>query len=427
MQTVSHPALREPVLWGTLDGGLTLVLYPRHKAPRMYAQLTLDYGSIDRTFALETAPGQAYETPAGVAHFLEHRIFDKDSGDISARFADLGVTVDAHTTVAETGYSITCSDRFEEALSLLFELVFVPFFTEEGTERERAIIMRELELYQDDADWVSFFSGLQALYGDHPIAADIAGTPQSLERIDSRVLSRCYEAFYQPQRMVLFVFGDFEAAAMQARVEVLLAGARSGSAPRAIPERPTAVPQPARLERAMSIAEPRLALAFHDDSSPHGEELIRRELNLELVLDILFGPASAFYTREYGAGLIEEESFSWEVQAEPGYCFCLVSGDCSEPRLLEERVMAEIERASREEAIAQDWRRATRKMYGSLISRFEDGQDCADVVGTAVRRGCRPFDFLPILSSVTVEDAVDALHTVLQPLRCGVSTLIPRG
>ena len=153
--------------------------------------------------------------------------------------------------------------------------------------------------------------------------------------------------------------------------------------------------------------------------------MLKRELSLELLMDGLFGPSSAFYTREYCDGLIEEESFSWEVQAESGYCFCLVSGDCQEPQLLEERVLMEIGRASTSELIALDWERAIRKMYGSLVSRFEDGQDCAEMIVGAVRQGCQPFAYLPILSSITVEDVEDALHSVLRPDGCGVSTIIP--
>ena len=424
MKKVSHPALEEQAYWGTV-GGLTLVLYPRACAPRNHALLTLDYGSIDHSFVLESAPGHTYETPAGVAHFLEHRIFEKKQGDISAQFADLGVTVDAHTTLTETGYGLTCNDRFDEALALLFELVFEPFFTEDGIARERAIISRELELYQDDLDWVSYSTCVKSLYGDHPIAADIAGTVQSIELIDHQVLATCYDAFYRPQRAVLFLFGDFEAGTMWRRVESLVSKIAEHASPGGITIRPAAMPRPTRLQHRMSVTEPRVAVAFHDGSGPTGSEVLKRELSLELLMDVLFGPASAFYTREYNAGLIEEESFSWEVQAESGYCFCVISGDCQEPRQLEDRVLAEIELAADGEFIDRDWRRALRKMYGSLVSRFEDGQDCAEIVAAAVRQGCEPFAYLPILSTITAEDAMEVLRSVMRPDCCGVSTVFP--
>ncbi len=426
MKEALHPVLEEQAYWGTV-GGMTLVLYPRASARRRHALLTLDYGSIDRNFALATDPAHRFETPAGVAHFLEHRIFEKRYGDISTRFADLGATVDAHTTMTETGYSVSCNDGFDQTLSLLFELVFEPAsFTEDGIARERAIIRRELELYQDDVDWVSFFTCLQSLYGDHPIATDIAGTLESIEQIDHQVLARCHEAFYRPERAVLFLFGDFEIESTWQRVGSMVSELDGHGVLCGVQTlRPPAVPRPGRSQHVMSISEPRIALAFHDNSTPAGEALLKRELSLELLMDMLFGPSSEFYTVEYCDGLIEEESFSWEVQAESGYCFCLVSGDCQEPTILEERVRTEIELASRNELITQNWDRAVRKMYGSLVTRFEDGQDCAEMVVAAVRQGCEPFAYLPILSEITVEDAEDALLTALRPDFCGVSTVIP--
>jgi len=424
MREASHPAFEDRVYWGQVNG-LTLVLYPRASARRKQAVLTIDYGSVDHAFSLEreSAP-QRIDTPAGVAHFLEHRIFEKSYGDISARFADLGAIVDAHTTMTETGYSVSCNDGFDEALHLLFELVFDPFFTEEGIARERAIIKRELELYRDDVDWVSYFTCLKSLYGDHPIAADIAGTCESIEEIDQRVLQTCHEAFYCPERAVLFLFGDLDIDVTWRRVESLVNGLR-GSFPRGVTLRSPATPQPNRSRHVMSVAEPRIAMAYHDGSSPVGAGQLKRELTLELVMDILFGSSSEFYTREYVAGLIEEESFSWEVQAESENCFCLISGDCQEPELLEKRVQHEIEDSIANDVIPQDWERAIRKMYGSLVSRFEEGQDCAEMVVAAVRKGCEPFAYLQALSEIAVEDAEQALQSVLRPDRCAISTVFP--
>jgi len=175
----------------------------------------------------------------------------------------------------------------------------------------------------------------------------------------------------------------------------------------------------------MGVSEPRLAMAFHDISAPCGKQLLTRELTLELLLDVLFGPASAFYTREYGTGLIEEESFSWEVQAESGYCFCLLSGDSQQPALLEERVLKEIAVSAKGDFLSQDWQRAKRKMYGSLVSRFEDGEDCAEMIVAAVRQGCEPFAYLQILSAIEVEDATAALQSVLRLDGYGISTVSP--
>lgn len=425
MREALHPAFEDRVYWGKVDG-LTLILYPRACARRKQALLTVDYGSVDHAFSLEReSPPERIETPAGVAHFLEHRIFEKSYGDISARFADLGAIVDAHTTMTETGYSVSCNDGFDEALHLLFELVFDPFFTEEGIARERAIIKRELELYQDDVDWVSYFTCLKSLYGDHPLAADIAGTRESIQEIDQRVLQTCHEIFYRPERAVLFLFGDLDIDVTWRRVESLVSGLRGRSSPRAVTLRSPATPRPNRSWHVMSVAEPRIAMAYHDSSSPAGAGLLKRELTLELVMDILFGSSSEFYTREYFAGLIEEESFSWEVQAETGHCFCLISGDCQEPELLEQRVQGEIEDSIANDVIPRDWERAVRKMYGSLVSRFEEGQDCAEMVVAAVRQGCEPFAYLQALSEIAVEDAERALQSVFRPDGCGVSTVFP--
>ena len=425
MRRFQQPTLEEEVYATTLPQGCNLYVYPAQHTRRKFFLLHVDYGSVDLSF-LEAETGQLRQSPHGVAHFLEHRLFEKESGDITERFSELGSEVDAQTSFTSTEYGVTCYDRMEDTIALLLELVLSPQFTDEGVAREREIITREIGLFAEEVEWVSFSNAMRSLYRQQPVGVDVAGTIESLEQIDRAALACCHETFYQPHRMSLFVCGDIDATEVCERLFDLWPSDADPTVRNLPAIRPAAVAVPERHTTKLSIAQSRLCLAFHDPlTGLRGEELLKRELSLEIGLDILFGPASEFYSKHYESGVIEADSFDYDVFANPEFCFCHVGGDCREPGSLEEAIIDEMERAQHSDIVAQDFDRAMRKAYGALLRSYDDIEDRATMICSEVSIGAQPFSFFRAYAETKGESVRCALGDCLDASSYGAATVLP--
>ena len=417
-----HPLLREEVWTAAAPGGGRVWAVPG-PGRRCHAVLLVDFGSIDAG-----APGGP-ALPEGTAHFLEHRLFEKPEGDITDRFTRLGADVDAQTGLTGTSFSFTSSaGAFEDCLPLLFELAGRGHFPEAGIEREREIIAREIQLFDDSVEWVAFQTALRALYGEHRIAVDIAGTSESLRRIDAGVLSRCHQQYYHPGALQLIVCGAAAGDAVCRRgVELLeawpAAAAGGGRGPRI-----EARPQDAEVRRA--VAKARHLLLFPDPVPAAGPELLRRELSLEVALDILFGASSRFFEEAYESGLVDGESFGGEVHLDGLYGFCLLGGDTDRPGQLRHAIVEVLETGLRQGWIEEGFERARRRVFGEMVCRWEDAEECADLVECAVGRGCHPFDLVDLHLGGGALDAGEVAACAaecLTPDGPATATVLPMG
>lgn len=419
-------ALGEEVFSQTLDSGLQLFLLPKPGFRSLHALLSVGYGSIDRCFS-PSASEPAVSVPDGVAHFLEHRLFSSSLGDVGDRFALLGAEVNAHTTFTNTSFFFNCTDRLDDCLELLLGFVRNPVFGAEGVVREREIIARELQAYGDNLEWISFFKVLQAMYGNHPLAVDMAGTPESIQTVDASLLEFCHRTFYRPANMSLIVGGDLEVANVAGAVEGLLAGATRGAAPELHRQAP-GQGSGTNTTATLPIAQPRLCVGFRD---PHpdlqGEALLRRELALEVLLDILFGSSSDFYLRHYESGLIDAESFGCEIYAEPEFCFCLVGGDTPDPMVLREEIMGELMRARSGDLLERGFSRARRRAYGQSVQRLDQVEGGVGAVHSSVSRGGDPFGLFSVHRELCLEDLQAGLKDVLVPATACQSVILPGG
>lgn len=421
-----HPLLADDVLHHCLPCGCDLYVYRKQNLRRRHGLLIVDFGSIDVGLGALASPESGGQ-PYGLAHFLEHRLFAKPSGDITDRFAALGVEVDAHTTLTTTGFSFTCIDGFDTCLELLLELALAPHFTEEAVDREREIITREIELFEDSVESVAFNAALRSLYPHHPLGVDIAGTPRSLELIDCRLLEEAHRIAYRPARLGLFLSGDLDfqdcrtrlSSALQEYVHPL-----PGVAPAA--PRPLAEPIPGRVVAHLAVAQPRLLLAFAPVARKlSGRALLQRELCMELACDILFGPSSEFYYRNYESGLIDDDSFGYEVYVDPSFTFAVVGGDSPRPDELEEAIVSEISGAVSDSTVADDFDRAMRKAHGQLLCQHDEIDGCAAMVHAAVRLGGDPFCLFEVQAAITPDDVRACLEACFCPEAYGVSVVLP--
>ncbi len=394
----AHPLLQEEVWTAEAPGGGRVWVVPS-AGQRCHAVLLVDFGSIDGA----SAGGSAVPLPEGTAHFLEHRLFEKPEGDIAERFTWLGAEVDAQTGLTGTSFSFTAgANGFDDGLPLLFELAGRGYFPEEGIRRERSIIVREIQLFDDSVEWVAFQTALRALYGAQRIAVDIAGTPESLDRIDAGILERCHQQYYHSGSLKLIVCGPVDGAAVCHRGVELMGEwpASPGFSDRG----PRILARPSDLEVRRAVPKARRLLLFPDPVPARGRNLLRRELSLELALDILFGASSGFFERNYESGLIDGETFGGEVHLDGLYGFCLLGGDTDRPEALRAAVLEELETGLREGRIEAGFDRALRRVFGEMVCRWEDVEDCAEFVECAVRRGCHPFE----LVDLHLGDALDA-------------------
>ena len=426
-ETASADALLGEVVYRRCLGGLDVWAVPRPSSRQKAAVLSIDYGSVDLHLrARDSGPVQT--TPAGTAHFLEHCLFAKPSGDIAEQINRLGGDVNASTSFTSTIFSLTCIEHFAAHLDLLFELALGLYIQSASVAQEREIIERELQTSCDDPEWIGFLHGLGGLYGDGPLAWDMAGTRESLGQIDSAVLTRCHEVFYRPEYMGLYLCGDFDVEATCAVVEAsLLKYGRSRSAWGRV-ERPVVLPVPQPLEPlALPVSRPYTLLFFGDvEAGRSGRDLLLRELALELALDIALGPASDFFAAHYEDGLIDGDAFGAEVYAEPTFCFCAVGGYTQQSERLREEIGAALAGLD-ERVVAADLARAKRKAYGLLLRAWEQAEDVADLLCSVAASKAAPSVYFAVHEQIGVGDILEVLDSCLSPAHLSAMQIVPTG
>lgn len=407
-------------------GGLALWAVPRPASRQKSAVLSVDFGSVDLQLSA-LATGARLTVPEGTAHFIEHRLFEKDYGDITDRFSSLGGEINASTSFTSTVFTMTCIENYAANLQLLFELVFDLQVSEEGVEREREIIDRELRTGSDDPEWQGFLHGLQALYGGVPLACDMAGTKEGVAAIDMDTLTLCHEAFYRTQHMGLFLCGDFDIVAICESVEDNLAKYQRESPQWDRATRPLALPSPRHLAALeLEINRPYAQYFFGDKQvGLVGSELLYRELALELALDIAFGPASDFFAQHYGKGLIVGDDFGAEVYAEPTFCFCAIGGYTEHWQQLSEQICVTLNRLDAQ--VEDDFPRAKRKAYGQLLRSCEQVEQVTDLLNSAISNRAEPSDYFDVYENITVDHVYKALSSCLVSAQIGSVQIRPSG
>ena len=412
MKRIVDSRMGETVCRDRLGGGLDFWAVPRLGSRQKAAVLCVDFGSVDLEISARTAQ-RKMGLPAGTAHFIEHRLFEKKYGDISDRFNALGGDINASTSFSSTVFTLKCVDNFAENLHLLFELVFDFQVSAEGVGREREVIERELRSSSDDPAWVGFLHGLKSLYGEVPISLDMAGTTQSIAAIDADILATCHEVFYRPEHMGLFLCGEFDCAAIAEFAEADLAKYHRKEPQWEKTMRPLTVPAPlATAGFQLPINRPFTLFFFGDERvGISGRELLRRELAFELALDIAFGPASDFFAKHYGEGLNIGDDFGAEVYIEPTFGFCVLGGFTEHGGQLADLV--EVTLRQIEGWIENDFRRAKHKSYGQLMRSCEHAEEIADFLCSAAINGAEPWDYFDVYEDIAVEHVCEVLHSCL--------------
>ncbi len=424
---IENVELQETLYHYRVHPGINLYVLPRPGYQKKYAIFSTRFGSIDNCFRVE--PEQEYTTlPEGIAHFLEHKLFEDERGNVFDRFAELGASANAFTSFTQTSYLFSCTANFEKSLKQLLDFVQEPYFTDQTVQKEQGIIGQEIKMYEDHPYWRVFFNLLEGLYVEHPVRNDIAGTVKSIARITPDLLYRCYNTFYHPSNMAVFVVGDLDPVRVGHQVEENFA-ARSyrpmGAIVRHYPSEPHAIRQQ-RTVQELVVSEPIFLLGFKDMvvGELQGADIMRRELLMELLLDIIFGSSETLYNALYKEDLINE-SFSSDYTAEVNYGYTMIGGETKDPEQLYQRIMKVIAGFIKEGVNKEQFERHRRKILGSYIRRFNSLEFIANNFLSFRFRGTDLFQLPSILQEVRRGEVLALAEENLDPDRHAISLIVP--
>ena len=404
-----YPAVKEMVYRTRLSNGLTVALLPKKEFKEVYGSVTVQFGSVD-TLVTEV-DGYVKEYPAGIAHFLEHKLFEReDASDLMSAFTSLGADSNAFTSFTKTSYLFSATDHFLENLDLLDELVTSAHFTEDSILREQDIIQQEREMYQDDPDSCLFFSTLANLYPDTPLATDIVGSEESISQINLTNLQENFTRFYKPVNMSLFLVGNFDVDQVQdyfyrkeledldvkevAREKLVLQDVKQTDSMR------------------MEVSSPKLAIGIRGKQDVAEDDCYRHHILLKLLFTMMFGWTSDRFQKLYESGKIDA-SLSLEVEVTSRFHFVMLTMDTKEPVALSHQFRKAIRNFTKDLDITEEHLDIIkREMFGEFFSSMNSLEFIATQYD-AFGQGETIFDLPKILQEITLEDVLDAGHHLI--------------
>ena len=417
-----YPNLGETVYEAKLSNGLLSRVVTKPGFAKTYAFLAVDYGSMDTAFSKN---GTVYRSPQGVAHYLEHKMFDMPDCNVMQLFSRYGGNPNAFTSYDITAYYVQCTDHFRENLELLLRYVTTPYFTEESVEKERGIIGQEIRMYEDNPDSVVFENLFAAVFANHPIRNSIAGTVESIGKITAQTLYDCYRGFYTPDNMMLCVVGDVDPEQVFSLAEELVPKGDGVLPTRDYggPER--MLPAQKRVERSMEVAMPMFALGFKTEPASYGADAMKQEIIGDLAAEILVGESAPLYTKLYEENLIDS-GFSCGYEGLKGVSMLSASGDSCDPERVYDAILKEAERIAAEGIDETLFLRLKRSALGRRMRDLDGFESICYRTCAYEFEGVDYFAFPEIFRSVTREQVREFLSGTVREERAAMSLVLPR-
>lgn len=400
LQKISGGSVGDFYYTGAHPSGLRVFLYPKEKSSTTYAIFSTKYGSIDSCFQRSDEP--APETvPEGIAHYLEHKLFESEDGDAFQRYAETGASANAYTSFENTSYLFSCSDRLYDSLEILLDFVQSPYFTEETVRKEQGIIGQEIKMYDDDPQWRVMFNYLRAMYHAHPIRQDIAGTVESIAQITPDHLYRCYRTFYNLHNMAFVLAGSFDVDRVCQLLDQMLKPCDPVTVRRVFPAEPASVAQP-RVEEALSVALPLFQFGYKlPGTAPRGEKDLAAA---EVLLEVLASEASPLFRRLLDSGLVNESSFASEFFEGEGYATLMFGGESNDPEAVAAAITGELMRLRQEGIDPAAFERSRRSLYGQNLAALNSTASIANAILSLTFKGRELFSYIHALAGITVAD-----------------------
>jgi predicted Zn-dependent peptidase len=399
--------------------GLTLLLCPMEGFSGAYALFGTKYGSVDAKFKTQ-ADADYITIPEGVAHFLEHKLFESEDGDAFTLYAKTGASANAYTSFDRTAYLFSCTENFAESIDILLSFVTNPYFTAETVQKEQGIIGQEIKMYEDSADWRVFFNLLGALYHYNHVKYDIAGTVESIAKIDADLLYRCYNTFYNLHNMVLSIAGNFEIDTVLEAADRILKPAPAMTIDRWSYDEPASIVKQ-RVEQTLPVALPLFHIGFKGQSGTEKENALGQILD-ELLMDIIAGEASPLYRRLYDAGLINQ-TFSCEAMAGRDYTLAMFTGESRDPDKVYSEILAELARYAKDGIDEAEFLRCKKALYGHYVGGYGKVDSVASLMLTAHFYGLTLYEMLETVANITLDQLTARLAKSFEADRSAVSVV----
>ena len=405
MKVIKYPTLKETLYFEEMPNGLKVYLLPKVGFSKTYGLFSTRFGSVDTTF-VPLHEQDMIKVPDGIAHFLEHKMFEMEDGDASEAFAKLGASTNAFTSSSRTAYLFSTTSHEKECIELLLDFVQDIYLTDENVEKEKGIINQEIGMYDDDPDWRCYFGSIQNLYQHHPVKIDIAGTVETVASIDKATLEKCYHTFYHPSQMMLFVVGHINPDEIMKLIQDNQQQkhfSKENSIQRAVVNEPLDVAQKEAVLH-MDVTMPKIIVSMKINTIlTKPQERLKRELAMNLFLDIFFAKSSSLYDEWLNEELIND-SFSAQFTQERDYCFLQIGGDTLYPERLKEKILYFIEHIHEYDIRQEDFLRLKKKTMGIMISLFNSPESIANMFSRYYFEGIMIFDLIDCLNALTMDD-----------------------
>ncbi len=427
MNETHFEQLEETLFHEELSNGLNVYILPKKGFSKTYVTFTTKYGSIDREF-IPLGKKDPVIVPDGIAHFLEHKMFEKEEGDVFQKFSENGASANAFTSFTRTSYLFSSTDNILENTKTLLDFVQEPYFTEQTVEKEKGIIGQEITMYDDQPDWRLYFGTIENMYKEHPVKIDIAGTIESISHITAEHLYECYNTFYHPSNMVLFVVGAVDPKEMMEFVKDNQAK-KDFKAPEEIvrfyPEEQTQVD---KKERTLKMDVQKSKLLYGVKSSNvniTGEEMLNYELAMQVAVELIFGRTSAFFQDVYEKGLIDE-SYSADFSMEEGYGFAMIGSDTANVDELSQSIKETINKSATNWTFEEkDLKQITRKKIGHFLRALNSIEYIANQFTRYKFNDMNLFDVVPALENLKMEQVKTAFEAFKDENTHTVFKIIP--
>jgi predicted Zn-dependent peptidase len=412
MEKIVNEILKEELYYEKLENGLDVYFMPKKGFTKKYAVLATNYGSNELEF-IPIGEDKKIRVNEGIAHFLEHKMFEQPDGkNAFDKFSKWGASANAFTNFTMTAYLFSTTENFYESLQHLIDYVQTPHFTDENVEKEKGIIEQEIKMYNDDPDWNVYFNCLKALYVNYPVRVDIAGDVESIYKITKEELYKCYNTFYNPGNMMLFVIGDLD-------VDKVMEVVKSSNhydmkhletIQKFYPDEPDRVNEKEVVAK-FPISIPMFNIAFKDRNvGISGVELLRKEIVTEVLIDMIFKRGSKLYEELYMNGLINE-NFGAGFSSQIDYGFTIIAGESKEPRKVQSVINKYLEMYKKEGLEKVEFERSKKKKIGNFLKYFDSVNFIANNFIAYNFKGINLLDYLEVIKDIKFEEVIDRLNS----------------
>lgn len=422
MTLKEYKKIGESLYSGKLPNGLTVFVIPKQGFYKSYAFFAADYGGADKRYRLNS---DWIDTPDGVAHFLEHKMFDSEDGDVLTKFSVNGASPNAYTSPDVTAYHFDCTEKFTENLEILLSFVSTPYFTPESVDKEQGIIAQEISMYDDDPDHCLYYGLMRSLFDHNPLRDSVAGTIGSIANITAETLYSCHSAFYRPSNMALCVVGDVAPSVVMDIAERVLP-----EEPGDVPERDygapeTLLPATSGFSGEMEVNLPVFLAGCKMNPAPRGSDSLRLDLVSALALEVLMGHSSPLFFRLYGSGLVCND-FSATFDSAAGAAYTIFGGETRDPQRVFGEVCKEIRALSANGPDIRLYDRIKKAAIGSHIRMLNSFDAiCGNITG-GFFRGFDAFEAPEILASITIDEIAAFYRENLNPENMTISIINPK-